>query len=296
MGTLLCVLSCLTVCPPPGEDVWSYAKTLPHLFQRGGVFYNIVRKDMGAWGRGLAVPPVSRQSLCGCVSGLLDGKHCTLPHLGGKTFVFNAAHERLELCVDTAGHFHISPDVEERVKAAAAQGGARGSREGSPAHGALRLGGGGVVRKKEQQQSAGAFQGRGHSLGSGGSSPPEHRPITRQHSSGTDLSASVSRGAPDLSQIPEDATRELVRMAPGFVTSRDGGGLDPGVMEQQRRKLQEMVSSIQASMERHLKEQVGASRSTGEGEGAQAGKAEDLEEMESQNAEQSGAAEPMDHS
>lgn len=28
--------------------MWSYAKTLPHLFQRGGVFYNIVMKDMGA--------------------------------------------------------------------------------------------------------------------------------------------------------------------------------------------------------------------------------------------------------
>lgn len=30
-----------------GEDVWSYAKKLPHLFQQGGVFYNIVKKDMG---------------------------------------------------------------------------------------------------------------------------------------------------------------------------------------------------------------------------------------------------------
>lgn len=230
----------------------------------------------------------------------MDGKHCTLPHLSGKTFVYNAADERLELCVDAAGHFQVGPDVEERVKAAA-QAGARGSREGSPAHSVLRLGSGGVVRKKEQQQNVAAFQGKGHSLGSAeGSSPPEHRPITRQHSSGTDLSASVSRGAPDLSQIPEDATRELVRMAPGFVTTKDGRGVDPGVMEQQRRKLQEMVSSIQASMERHLKEQMGGSKSAGEAEAAEAGKAdlktEDLEEMESQSAEQSGAAEPMDHS
>lgn len=31
-----------------GEDVWSYAKKLPHLFQQGGVFYNIVKKDMGS--------------------------------------------------------------------------------------------------------------------------------------------------------------------------------------------------------------------------------------------------------
>lgn len=230
----------------------------------------------------------------------MDGKHCTLPHLSGKTFVYNATDERLELCVDAAGHFHIGPDVEERVKGALVQVGARGSREGSPAHSVLRLGSGGVVRKKEQQNVA-AFQGKGHSLGSaGGSSPPEHRPITRQHSSGTDLSASVSRGAPDLSQIPEDTTRELVRMAPGFVTTKDGRGIDPSVMEQQRRKLQEMVSSIQASMERHLKEQMGGGRSAGEASAADAGgpdlKTEELEEMESQNAEQSGGAEPMDHS
>uniref|UniRef100_A0A673BDI1 Uncharacterized protein n=1 Tax=Sphaeramia orbicularis TaxID=375764 RepID=A0A673BDI1_9TELE len=200
----LCLLATLM-----GEDVWSYAKKLPHLFQQGGVFYSIVKKDMG----------------------LMDGKHCTLPHLTGKTFVYNAAEDRLELCVDAAGHFPVGPDVEELVKEALVQlrseTATRGSREGSPSHGVLRLGSGGVVRKKEQLQNVTAFQGKGHSLGStGGSSPPEHRPITRQHSSGVDLS--------------------------------DGRGLDPGLMEQQRRKLQEMVSSIQASMERHLREQQDA--------------------------------------
>lgn len=262
---------------------------------------------------------------CASVSGLMDGKHCTLPHLTGKTFVFNAAEERLELCVDAAGHFPVGPDVEELVREAVAQlrseAVSRGSREGSPSHSILRLGSGGVVRKKEQLQSVTAFQGKGHSLGSaGGSSPPEHRPITRQHSSGVDLSVSVSRGPPDLSDIPEDATRELVRMAPGFVTTKDGRALDPSLMEQQRRKLQEMVSSIQASMERHLKEQQsatvgGASQEqtggTNSGAGqlpstaahqptAAAGKLEDKveepEEMESQDAGQSTSSEPMDHS
>lgn len=29
--------------------MWSYAKTMPHLFQQGGVFYNIVKKDMGTF-------------------------------------------------------------------------------------------------------------------------------------------------------------------------------------------------------------------------------------------------------
>lgn len=250
----------------------------------------------------------------------MDGKHCTLPHLTGKTFVYNAAKECLELCVDAAGHFPVGPDVEERVKGVLVQAAARGSREGSPSHGVLRLGSGGVVRKKEQLQSVTAFQGKGHSLGSAGdSSPPEHRPITRQHSSGVDLSASVSRGPPDLSDIPEDTTRELVRMAPGFVTMKDGRGLDPSLMEQQRRKLQEMVSSIQASMERHLREQQRSQERTGgtkTGAGQPAstvdhepsaaagataagkpeGKSEELEEMESQDAEQSNTGEPMDHS
>lgn len=243
-------------------------------------------------------------------SGLNDGKHCTLPHLTGKTFVFNEAEQRLELCVDAAGHFPVSPDVEELVREAVVQlrtepAATRGSRESSPGQSALRLGSGGVVRKKEPLQNVAAFQGKGHSLGSGvGSSPsPEHRPITRQHSGGVDLSSSVS-------DVSADAGGELVRVAPGFVTMKDGRGLDPSLMEQQRRKLQEMVSSIQASMECHLREQQSATASVAAGDGAVKERAQedrsadglpcgDLEEsddMESQETGQGGATEPMDHS
>ncbi|XP_077414995.1 deubiquitinating protein VCPIP1 [Vanacampus margaritifer] len=263
----LCLLATLM-----GEDVWSYAKKLPHLFQQGGVFYNIVKKDMG----------------------LMNGKHCTLPHLTGRTFVYNAAEARVELCADTAGHFEVCADVEERVKEALARlrsdasGG--GSREGSPSHGALRLGGG-AVRKKEQLHAVQAFQGKGHSLGSRGASPPppERRPVTRQHSSGVDLAAGVSRGGPpDPSRVPE-----AVRVAPGFVTVKDGRGLDPVLMEQQRRKLQEMVSSIQASVERQLRRQPASGAQTIDGQEAAGGKVEDEDEMESQDGER---AEPMDHS
>ncbi|KAG7488605.1 hypothetical protein MATL_G00035480 [Megalops atlanticus] len=311
----LCLLATLM-----GEDVWSYAKKLPHLFQQGGVFYNIMKKDMG----------------------LMDGKHCTLPHLTGKTFVYNAAEERLELCVDAAGHFPVGPDVEDLVKEALAQlrsEAASRSREGSPSHGLLRLGSGGVVRKKEQLHNVTAFQGKGHSLGGapGSGSPPELKPISRKHSSGVDLSASVSRQA-DLSEIPEDTAKELVRMAPGFVTLKDGRHLDPSVIEAQRKRLQEMVSSIQASMDRHLREQsqgapapadpaspaerTGGGKTSapdpapglgdhepssmdvtaGSGEPA-AGKpseksaaSEEMEEMESQDAEPASTTEPMDHS
>lgn len=315
----LCLLATLM-----GEDVWSYAKKLPHLFQQGGVFYNIVKKDMG----------------------LMDGKHCTLPHLTGKTFVYNAAEERLELCVDTAGHFPMGPDIEDLVKDSLLQLRSENtshSREGSPSHGLLRLGSGGVVRKKEQLQSITAFQGKGHSLrsappsvGGWNGTPPEHRPIMRQHSSGMDLSASVSHGT-DLSGIPEDATKELTRMAPGFVTMKDSRHLDPSMIEEQRKKLQEMVSSIQASMDRNLREQQSvavAEASNRPGATAErtiwartdiakstvvtddqepssidtsvAGthkpdrkkdtNSEEQEEMDSQEAEHNVALEPMDHS
>lgn len=43
------MLSYNVCCSLAGEDVWSYAKKLPHLFQQGGVFYNIVKKDMGIY-------------------------------------------------------------------------------------------------------------------------------------------------------------------------------------------------------------------------------------------------------
>ncbi|XP_041103412.1 deubiquitinating protein VCPIP1 isoform X2 [Polyodon spathula] len=232
----LCLLATLM-----GEDVWSYAKKLPHLFQHGGVFHNIMKKDMG----------------------LVDGKHCTLPHIPGKTFVFNAAEDQLELCVDAAGHFPVGPDVEDLVNEALNQLQSEvvsRSREGSPSHGVLKLGSGGVVRKKsEQPHSVMAFQGKGHSLGTAsGSSPPDQKSrekqISRKHSSGVDLSASVSKQGASLTEISDDA-KELIRMAPGFVTLKDGRNLDPNVIEAQRKKLQEMVSSIQASMEKHLRDQ-----------------------------------------
>ncbi|XP_026993689.1 deubiquitinating protein VCPIP1 isoform X1 [Tachysurus fulvidraco] len=254
----LCLLATLM-----GEDVWSYAKKLPHLFQQGGVFYNIVKKDMG----------------------LLDGKHCTLPHLTGKTFVFNAAEERLELCVDAAGHFPVGPNVEEIIQEAllCSEAPSR-NREGSPAHG-LKLGSGGVVRKKEQTVTA--FQGKGHSLGS---TSHEHHPIRREHSNGVDLSGSVQEEG--LARSRE----ELVRVAPGMLTLREGCReleLEPTAIEAQRRRLQEMVSNIQASMDKHLRQQTTPSTATKQNE------KEDLDEQDerkSQGAESPSISEPMDQS
>ncbi|KAL0599307.1 Myb-related protein A [Plecturocebus cupreus] len=60
----------------------------------------------------------SVQPCSSVLGGMADGKHCTFPHLPGKTFVYNASEDRLELCVDAAGHFPIGPDVEDLVKEA----------------------------------------------------------------------------------------------------------------------------------------------------------------------------------
>ncbi|KAF4076646.1 hypothetical protein AMELA_G00217500 [Ameiurus melas] len=259
----LCLLATLM-----GEDVWSYAKKLPHLFQQGGVFYNIVKKDMG----------------------LFDGKHCTLPHLTGKTFVFNAAEERLELCVDAAGHFPVGPNVEEIIQEALSQLCSEApsrNPEGSPVHG-LKLGSGGVVRKKEQ--SVTAFQGKGHSLGS---TSHEHQPIRREHSNGVDMSGSVQ--GEGLARSRE----ELVRVAPGMLTMREGCReveLEPTAIEAQRRRLQEMVSNIQASMDKHLRQQTTPSTITKQDEKEDG--LDEQDEIKSQGAESQSPSisEPMDQS
>lgn len=224
-----------------GEDVWSYAKGFPYLFQQGGVFYNMIKKT----------------------TGLIDGKHCTLPHLPGKTFVYNAAEDRLELCADAAGHFPVGSDVEDLVKEALSQVRAEAasrSRETSPSHGLLKLGSGGVVKKKsEQLHNITAFQGKGHSLGTAAGSQHHHpkareAPSTRKQSTGTDFSAGCAKSEPSV-YTGESGNSELIRIAPGVGTMRDGRQLDPNLIEAQRKKLQEMVSSIQASMDRHMRDQ-----------------------------------------
>lgn len=194
---------------------------------------------------------------------MADGKHCTFPHLPGKTFVYNASEDRLELCVDAAGHFPIGPDVEDLVKEAVSQVRAEAttrSRESSPSHGLLKLGSGGVVKKKsEQLHNVTAFQGKGHSLGTASSTPhldPRARetPVVRKHTTGTDFSSSSIKTEPSVfTAAPSNS--ELIRIAPGVVTTRDSRQLDPDMVEAQRKKLQEMVSSIQASMDKHLRDQ-----------------------------------------
>lgn len=181
----------------------------------------------------------------------------------GKTFVYNATEDRLELCVDAAGHFPVGSDVEDLVKEALNQVRAEASsrsREASPSHGLLKLGSGGVVKKKsEQLHNVTAFQGKGHSLGSGASSQQLHpkvreAPLGRKQNTGTDFSTNSAKLDPSM-YTGDSGNNELIRIAPGVGTMRDSRQLDPNLIEAQRKKLQEMVSSIQASMDRHLRDQ-----------------------------------------
>lgn len=191
---------------------------------------------------------------------MVDGKHCTFPYLPNKTFVYNAAEDRLELCVDAAGHFPIGPEVEDLVKEALNQVRAEASsrsRESSPSHGLMRLGSGGVVRKKsEQHHNVTAFQGKGHSLGTASDSP-EHSQRERAPSKPGAASSFNSTPIYDPPLFTSTASdSELIRVAPGVATMRDSRQLDPSIIEAQRKKLQEMVSSIQASMDKHLRDQT----------------------------------------
>ena len=76
-----------------GKDLWSSIQTMPHLFSVGGLFYEQVKRDLE----------------------LVDNKHCKLPALPDKVFRFNAADDRLELCLEPHGHFPVEPGIETRI-------------------------------------------------------------------------------------------------------------------------------------------------------------------------------------
>ncbi|XP_061425634.1 deubiquitinating protein VCPIP1 isoform X2 [Lethenteron reissneri] len=250
-----------------GQDMWSYVKKMPYLFQQGGVFYKKVRNDIG----------------------LVDGKHVTLPELPGRTLVYNGDADRLELCLEPGGHFPVGPELDRDV-AAALETRARHdrtptwsrSREGSPSHhggqgggssggGGMKLGSGGaIVRRSEQQHNVHAFHGKGHSLVSGPAhSPPERSGTMHQASGASSPRATGSGGGPSSSssspaRAPRESEGRAVRVGPGFTThhtdatsqadgsATTGSSISQAAIGEQRQRLLEMVSAIQASVEKHM--------------------------------------------
>lgn len=73
---------------------WEHVRTQPSLFEKGGLFYKIVERDLG----------------------MKDGHHCMLPGLKEHRFCYSKSYDRLELCLEPLGHFPISPDVDNLVK------------------------------------------------------------------------------------------------------------------------------------------------------------------------------------
>lgn len=114
-----------------GKDLWSYVQSTPHLFSVGGLLYNQVKRDLG----------------------LVDGKHCQLSALPGKVFRYNAAEDRLELCLEPYGHFPVEPNIEQKVK----EKGMEGSKETQE----VKFGASGAVHHGTERP---AFLGHGHSL------------------------------------------------------------------------------------------------------------------------------------
>ncbi|XP_071490949.1 deubiquitinating protein VCPIP1-like [Diadema antillarum] len=119
-----------------GMDLWTFSKGKPDLFEHGGLFYNIVERDLG----------------------LEDGKHCMLPSIPEKRFRYSAPNDRLELCLEPLGHFPINPDVDDLQHL---QEVALGQRS-------LEVGAVNPVQDGEPSTSGYvAFAGRGHSLSGG---------------------------------------------------------------------------------------------------------------------------------
>ncbi|CAL1543504.1 unnamed protein product, partial [Lymnaea stagnalis] len=75
------------------KDLWLYVQLRPHLFSVNGLFYKQVERDVG----------------------LEHGKHCQLPLLPHKVFVYNRLDDRLELCLEPYGHFPIEINVERNA-------------------------------------------------------------------------------------------------------------------------------------------------------------------------------------
>ncbi|XP_041365436.1 deubiquitinating protein VCPIP1-like isoform X2 [Gigantopelta aegis] len=115
-----------------GRDLWTYAQSNPHLFSVGGLFYKQVERDLG----------------------LSGGKHCTIPSLPGKVFRFNAADDRLELCLEPYGHFPVEPDIENKIKN-------RSPVVGDGSHN-IKFGSSGAISRDDKNMVA--FSGHGHSL------------------------------------------------------------------------------------------------------------------------------------
>lgn len=75
-------------------NMWDYCCENPQLFLPGGVFYQQFEIDIG----------------------LKHKSHCSFSLIPGKRFQFNEHYNRIELCLEPAGHFPIDSDILQVIK------------------------------------------------------------------------------------------------------------------------------------------------------------------------------------
>ncbi|XP_076471007.1 deubiquitinating protein VCPIP1-like isoform X2 [Babylonia areolata] len=137
-----------------GVDIWSLVQSQPHHFSRGGLYYRQAQRDVG----------------------LVPDKHFCFPVFPGKTFVYNAVLDRLELCLKDLGHFEVESDVEKKARERERVGGKHNHHHPTgPTHpssgvaqirqedsGRASFGSSGAITKHVTAQRV--FEGHGHSL------------------------------------------------------------------------------------------------------------------------------------
>ncbi|XP_022099478.1 deubiquitinating protein VCIP135-like isoform X2 [Acanthaster planci] len=136
-------------------DMWAYVQQNATLFERGGLFYAIVERDLG----------------------LADGKHFLLPSIPNKKFTYNAMEDRIEICLEPIGHFPIRPGVDDSDSPSTSRPSPSStdpedkdrSEYITSVRSKLKAGGSGVVTTGGKQVGGyRAFSGHAHTLSSGG--------------------------------------------------------------------------------------------------------------------------------
>ncbi|XP_041466903.1 deubiquitinating protein VCPIP1-like isoform X1 [Lytechinus variegatus] len=181
-----------------GLDLWNYSKRKPELFSRGGLFYNIVERDLG----------------------LEDGKHCMLPSIPKKRFRFSQPNDRLELCLEPLGHFPVSSEVDDLEKFKDVALGQR-SLEMSESEVELEASSSGYV----------AFAGRGHSLSvDGGATAADGATASKKYPKfGGDCGGDGKQGL--------EVAMDQVQYEESHIPSQSGhpyGGMDESVLKQEQ--------------------------------------------------------------
>ncbi|XP_023229594.1 deubiquitinating protein VCIP135-like [Centruroides sculpturatus] len=168
------LLSLLITANISGSTVWEFVQKHPHFFDSGGLFYRQAERDLG----------------------LSDGKHCHLPLLPNKTFRYNAAQDRLELCLEPHGHFPVTEKIDSLIKKIETEK-KSGDMFKSVASGVINVG-------SKQTTVPTAFQGTGHVLRApiDGLAEKEEEKII-----GTNLEDTVGDSSA-LSLLPSDRTDE----------------------------------------------------------------------------------------